>query len=159
MKIYLLSLLFLSALSGGILYLSEGKRYEKHLKYLSLLLILTLTLAPLGKLLHQSFSFSLETFPETSGDLSAYRSNLVSETEKNLEQSLKEQILSKTGLEDADFSLDIEISAEEFTLSTKSVTCTLFSLSAVAKREHIRNILDALSAPIIFKEELSIHEE
>ena len=48
MKIYLLSLLFLSALSGGILYLSEGKRYEKHLKYLSLLLILTFTLAPLG---------------------------------------------------------------------------------------------------------------
>ena len=74
-------------------------------------------------------------------------------------QSLKEQILSKTGLEDADFSLDIEISAEEFTLSTQSVTCILFSLSAVAKRENIRNILDALSAPIIFKEELSIHEE
>ena len=112
MKLYLLSVLFLSALSGGILYLSEGKRYEKHLKYLSLLLILTFTLAPLGKLLHQSFSFSLETFPETSGDLSAYRSNLVSETKKNLEQSLKEQILSKTGLEDADFSLDIEISAK-----------------------------------------------
>ena len=91
---------------------------------------------------------------QPSGDLT-----LGSETEKNLEQSLKEQILSKTGLEDADFSLDIEISAEEFTLSTQSVTCILFSLSAVAKRENIRNILDALSAPIIFKEELSIHEE
>ena len=159
MKIYLHFLLFLSALSGGILYLSEGKRYEKHLRYLSLLLILTFTLAPLGKLLRQSFSFSIEALPEVSQDLSAYRSNLIAETKKDLEQSLKEQIIYQTDLDGNDFFLDIEISAAEFTLSTKSVACTLCSLSAVAKREQIRDILDVLAAPIIFKEELSTHEE
>ena len=156
MKNYLLTLLFVSALTGGVVYLSTGSSYEKHLRYLSTLLILLALLSPLPSLFS---SFGAVSVPEVTDPAvlsSEYGSLLRDRTEQRLNDELTYRISSLCNLTKDDFSLSchIELDEEKAVLTLQSITVKLFTLDSTVQREEIRRELLAVCPVIYFQEEI-----
>lgn len=156
MKNYLLTLLFVSALTGGIVYLSTGSFYEKYVRYLATILSLLALLSPLPTFFS---SFEGPSEPEISlpSDLpSEYGELLKAQTEKRLNEELTLLIIDKCALSSNDFTLlcHISLNPEQSTLTLESISVTLHSLHAISKREALSKHLSDFSASLIFTEKL-----
>ena len=155
MKTYLLTMTFLSFLSGGMLYLAKGRRFEKHLRYLSSLILLLCLLSPLKSLLSSDLSALFEgiTAPPASFQ-SGYGELLTRESARALEEELTAQIEKKTALGKDEFSVEIRLKLNGTELSVDEVVCRLFSVAAAAKREKIAAVLAQVGEDAVFIEEL-----
>ena len=156
MKQYLLTLLFICALSSAILYLSTGSRYEKYLRYLCALLTLLALISPLPSLLSSITDFQISTKDALLLPSSDYADSLKRETEQQLCKELTSKVSANCKLAKDDFFLQCHLSLdkENALLSFDAVSVELYSLSAVAKREEIRETLLPFCQEIEFTEKL-----
>ena len=111
MKAYVLALLFVSALCGGCIYLCEGRKYKKHVRFLSALLLMTVLFAPLPMILHEKLSLPdlLRSSAIESGD-EAYIEALKAESEKaksaDEKQAKLDELAASAGLEELPVTLE-----------------------------------------------------
>ena len=157
MKNYLFTLLFVSALTGGLVYLSTGSFYEKHLRYLATLLSLLALLSPLPALFSSLRTDAFEEITISKELSSNYGTLLKNETEKRLNEELTHQIKERCALANEDFAIEFHLSLneEESLLGLEGVTVHLYSLSSIAKREEIRQVLLSVCQTITFTEEIA----
>ena len=155
MKTYVLTLLFVSALCGGCIYLCEGRKYEKHVRYLSTLLMLTVLVAPLPKIINEKLSLPdlLRSSEIESGD-AAYIEALQAESEKKLSEDLTALLKKKCSLDDRDLSLHATLVCRDKQFDLRSIEVRLLTLTAVYRRENLREILMEYCETIVFTEEL-----
>ncbi len=150
-------MVFICALTGGINFLSSGSCYEKHLRYLSMLLTLLALLAPLPNLLS---SFEQAKPPEelvVEPELvSRYGTLLKEQTEKRLNEEITGRIKDQCGLNNTEFSVSCHLILDEKTssFSIGEISLTLRTAKAVAHRESIRALIAPISKNCIFKEDL-----
>lgn len=155
MKVYVLTLVLLSLLSGGMLYLMKNSKYEKHLRYLCSLVLIVCLLLPLKSLL----SFDVGTLidgltVDPQSVESGYTERLLKTAAQALEEELSAEIKNKTGLGDSDFSLFVTLAEKEKQISFSRLDCRLYSVLAVANREKIEKILSPYTDHPYFTEEL-----
>ena len=157
MKNYLFTLLFVSALTGGLVYLSTGSFYEKYLRYLATLLSLLALLSPLPSLFS---SFDTEDFLKVtiSDQISSNYGELLKEkTENRLNEELTHQIKQNCNLNDEDFAIvfHLSLNEEESLLNLEGVTVYLYSLLSITKREQIKEELLPICKTITFIEQIN----
>lgn len=154
MKNYLLTLLFVSALTGSIVYLSTGSGYEKHLRYLCTLLTLLALLSPLPTLFSTFESTPLPEIPQQTTPSSEYGLLLKKKTEERLNEELTYKITEYCDLPENEFSVECHIALEQESLMVlDNITVKLHTLAATVKREQIRSELLPVCSVVHFKEE------
>ena len=149
-------MILLSAVVSGATYLSDGKKYEKHIKYLGALVLLSALILPLSTLLHASFSslFSLD-FPEASPDEALYGETLKKEAEKQLSENFMLLIKNRCGLAEHEFQVSALFSLKDKELELSEIKVTLKDLKAVYHREEMRKILSEYCQTLYFEEALT----
>ncbi|MBQ8215575.1 MAG: hypothetical protein IJX59_05675 [Clostridia bacterium] len=154
MKHYLITLILISIITGGLSYLSSGFCYEKQIRYLSMLLTLLALLSPLPTLLSSVDPGHLEvTLPEQAD--SAFGMLLKDKTEERINEQLCAEIIRRCGLKENDFTVRTELilDKDRSTFSMSGVEISLHSIGAVLKREEIRSVVKIVSENCVFKEE------
>ena len=151
MKNYLLTLLFVSAITGGLCYLSSGSFYEKQLRYLSMLLTLLALLSPLPTLF-SSFDGTVPKMDLPSDQFASYGALLKEATEERINEQLSEEICRICNLKEEEFEVNcvLNLDEERSLFSMEEIKITMFSLSAVAKREQIREIVSKVGGRCLF---------
>ncbi len=155
MKIYLLSIMCLSALVGGCTYLTNGKKCEKYIRYLGMLVIFIALLAPLKNFLEDGIHF--ENFSEQPGIEieGSYETAIINEAEKSLQTEFSALISNMCGLKEEEFSVSVTVTCFEKKLSVPFIEISMYSIGAVTKREKIRDLLGNYCETILFKEEFT----
>ena len=153
MKTYLLSLILASALSAGALYLSSGRKFEKHIRYLAALLVLCVILAPLPSLAKKEIP-SLLHLDEAHipDDASLYDEAIIKAFKDGMREEIVSLIARKCGLAEDDFAVSLDVSCADKKLSVDKVRILLKDFQAIVQREKIRAELDMLCTDIDFIE-------
>ncbi len=155
MKNYLLTLLIVSLLTGGICFLSSGTSHEKHLRYLSMILTLLAMISPLPGL--------FSSFGQTDGPLitipselrSEYGALLKTQTEERLNENIQNVCLKNFDLTKDDISVFCKMNlAQDGAFSLGEISVRLCSTKAVLKREELREYLITLCDTVLFYENL-----
>lgn len=155
MKTYLLTILFVSVITGGLSYLSSGSSYEKQLRYLSMLLTLLALLTPLPALF-SSYEATIPTLDLPAEQFASYATLLKEKTAERLNEQLSEEICRRCSLDKTEFSVNtvLSVDEEQSLLSVEGIEITLHSLSAIVKREQIRKITSEVSDRCEFLEKI-----
>lgn len=156
MKAYILTIVALSALTGGCFYLAQGKKFEKHIQYLGTLVLLIALISPLPKLFSTELS-DLLSFEDHTADINdgQYVNALKKESEQRLGKEFSALIARKCRLSEKDFTVRITLSYENKEFDIDMVSVTLNSFHAVTQRENIRKILEEYTENILFDESLT----
>lgn len=154
MKTYLLTILIVCACGGVILTLMKDARCEKHLCYLFSLTVLVCLISPVVKIAGEGLSFCL---PETSGETAFSGDEFVlrlrRETERRLALDAADRIARTLALDEHDCACSFEVAVQGEVLSTRRVTCRLFTVKAILRREDLRKLLQNYCDEIRFTEE------
>ncbi len=147
-------MIVLSAITGGCFYLAEGKKFEKHLKYLGTLVMIIALISPLPRLFSEGFSeflsvngVNLQISDET------YAQALKKEAEKRLDEDFSSLIANKCELPKDTFTVHTVLTYENKQFDIGTVEIKLHTLAAVTKREEIRKIITEYTQNIVFVEE------
>ncbi|MBQ8235460.1 MAG: hypothetical protein IJZ37_02100 [Clostridia bacterium] len=155
MKNYLLTLLIVCLLTGGVCFLSSGSSHEKHLRYLCMLLTLLAMISPLPGLL-SSFGQTEDPLITLPPELrSEYGELLKEQTEERLNENLQNVFFKDFDLAQNEIFVSCKMDlAEDGAFSLKGITVRLCSPKAVLKREALREYLHTLCDTVVFYEEL-----
>lgn len=153
MKTYLLSLILASALSAGALYLSSGRKFEKHIKYLASLIVLCAMLAPLPSLANKELPslFHLDGVTEVK-DTALYDQAITEAFSKGVREEIVSLIARKCDLEESDFDVNVTVSCKDKKLNIDKVEILLKDLRSIVKREQMRTELEELCVNVEFIE-------
>ena len=142
-----------SALSAGALYLSSGRKFEKHIKYLASLIVLCAMLAPLPALANKELPSLLHIDGVTAKqDPALYDQAITEAFSKGMHEEIVSLIARKCDLEENEFEVDVTVTCSDKKLNVDKIRILLRDLHAIVKREKIRTELSQLCNDIEFTE-------